>query len=319
MSRKPDRRRRILTWHVHGNYLFYLVQSQKYDFYAPVKKGAPLGYAGFAPGFPWPNNVHEVPAEQVRELKLDGILFQSRKNYEHDQFEILSDEQRKLPRIYLEHDPPLQHPTDSCHWVQDENILIVHVTHFNRLMWNCGRTPTQVIQHGVMVPEDVFYTGELAKGLVVVNNIKKRGRRLGIDVFERAKKTVPLDLIGLQSEACGGLGEILHDTLPLFESRYRFFFNPIRYTSLGLAICEAMMIGLPVVGLATTELATVIENGVSGYIDTDVDRLVLTMQELLAYPALAQEWGKGAKRHAEESFNIKRFVRDWEHAFAHVL
>lgn len=35
-----------------------------------------------------------------------------------------------------------------------------------------------------------------------------------------------------------------------------------------------MAIGMPVVGLATTELVTVIDNGVSGWIDTDVNRLI---------------------------------------------
>jgi len=40
----------------------------------------------------------------------------------------------------------------------------------------------------------------------------------------------------------------------------RFFFNPIRYTSLGLAVCEAMMVGMPIIGLATTEMATTVQN-----------------------------------------------------------
>jgi NAD(P)-dependent dehydrogenase (short-subunit alcohol dehydrogenase family) len=31
--------------------------------------------------------------------------------------------------------------------------------------------------------------------------------------------------------------------------------KPVRYTSLGLAVCEAMMLGLPIIGLATTETA----------------------------------------------------------------
>ncbi|MDQ3503397.1 MAG: glycosyltransferase [Actinomycetota bacterium] len=52
------------------------------------------------------------------------------------------------------------------------------------------------------------------------------------------------------------------------------FVNPIRYTSLGLAVREAMALGLPIVGLATTEMATVVQNGVNGYVETDVDRVV---------------------------------------------
>ena len=46
------------------------------------------------------------------ELDLDCILFQSRRNYLEDQ-EILSPEQRRLPRIYVEHDPPRETPTDT--------------------------------------------------------------------------------------------------------------------------------------------------------------------------------------------------------------
>ena len=50
---------------------------------------------------------------------------------------------------------------------------------------------------------------------------------------------------------------------------YRFYFHPVRYTSLGLSLCEAMTVGLPVVGLATTELPTIIDHGVNGFVDTD--------------------------------------------------
>ncbi len=37
---------------------------------------------------------------------------------------------------------------------------------------------------------------------------------------------------------------------------------------------EAMALGLPIVGLATTELPTVVQNGVNGCVETDVDRVV---------------------------------------------
>ncbi len=57
------------------------------------------------------------------------------------------------------------------------------------------------------------------------------------------------------AEEAGGLGEVRHVELAAFAARYRFFFNPIRYTSLGLAVIEAMMVGMPIVALATTEMS----------------------------------------------------------------
>ncbi|MGV0025801.1 glycosyltransferase [Phormidesmis priestleyi] len=308
---------RILTWHVHGSYLYYLVQSP-HQFFLPVKPDRPEGYGGKLAGFNWGDNVYDLPAEDVQHQEFDCILFQSRKNYLEDQYEILSEKQRQLPRIYLEHDPPRDSPTETQHVVDDPNILLAHVTHFNDLMWNSGRTPTCVIEHGVMVPTTVEYTGELGRGVVVVNGLKQRGRRLGLDVYDRVCQDIPIDLVGMQSEVLDGLGEIRHDHLAQFESRYRFFFNPIRYTSLGLAVCEAMMLGMPIIGLATTEMATVIENGVSGYVDTNVDRLIEVMQTLLKSPAEAHYLSRGAKRVAQERFNIQRFVRDWDRAFARV-
>lgn len=309
---------RILTWHVHGSYLYYLVQSP-HQFFLPVKPGFPEGYGGKLGGFAWGDNVHNVPAEEVRQLEFDCILFQSRKNYLEDQYEILSDQQRSLPRLYLEHDPPREHPTDTRHIVNDPNVLLVQVTHFNDLMWDGGMTPTCVIEHGVMVPEGVQYQGQIDRGIVVVNGLHARGRRLGADIFERVRSQVSIDLVGMQAEKLGGRGEIPHQQLAEFTSHYRFFFNPIRYTSLGLSVCEAMMIGMPIVGLATTEMTTVIENGVSGYVDTNVDRLIEVMQHLQNSPQEAQRLSQGARKVAEERFNIERFKRDWDRAFAQVV
>jgi glycosyltransferase involved in cell wall biosynthesis len=305
---------RILTWHIHGNYLYYLVHAP-HEFYLPVKEGRPEGYGGKLAGFPWPSNVHDIPAEEVKNQPFDCILFQSHKNYLVDQHEILSAEQRRLPRLFLEHDPPRQQPTETPHPVDDPNVLLVHVTHFNQLMWDNGRTPTTVIEHGVIVPEGVQYSGELPKGIVVVNGLRGRGRRAGADVFEQLRHHIPLDLVGMKAEEMGGLGEIAHDQLHAFAARYRFFFNPIRYTSLGLAVCEAMMIGMPIMGLATTEMVTAVENGVSGYVSTNVAWLGERMKELLAEPAEARRLGAGARRLAQERFNIHRFGRDWDAAF----
>lgn len=283
----------------------------------PVRAGVSGEFGGRAGSFRWGDNVHDVPAEEVRQGQFDAILFQSRKNYAEDQFEILSPEQRRLPRIYLEHDPPRETPTDTRHPVDDPEVLLVHVTHFNDLMWDSGRTPTRVIEHGVTDP-GITWTGEKARGLTVVNGLQKRGRRLGADVFERVWQDVPLDLVGMESQAAGGLGNIALNDLPAFCAPYRFFFNPIRYTSLGLAVCEAMMLGMPVLGLATTEMATAVQNGVNGYVDTDVQRLIGRMRQLIEDPREARRLSAGARAVARERFSIERFARDWDATFREV-
>jgi hypothetical protein len=311
------RRLNVLTWHTHGSYLYYLSQAP-HEFYVLSKPGRPPGYGGRCGSIPWGDNVHDLPAEAARRQRFDCILFQDDHQWEKDQYELLTAAQRALPRIYLEHDPPRQHPTDTPHLVDDPNVLLVHCTHFNQLMWDNGRTPTRVIEHGVRIPPGVAYRGDLERGLVITNHLARRGRRVGADLFVEARARVPLELIGMGAEELGGLGEVEHSRLPAFAAHYRFLFSPIRYTSLGLAVIEAMMAGMPIVALATAEMATVIENGVSGYAATDPAVLIERMRDLLRSPALARQLGEGARRLARERFSIERFSADWDAALRHV-
>lgn len=302
---------RVLTWHVHGAYLEALAWAGV-TLYVPLKSGRPDRYGGAPDRTDLPPSIVEVPADEVRDLDLDVILCQSRQNWLSDRFEILSDEQLRLPHVYLEHDPPREHPTDTRHLVADEpNVLLVHVTAFNALMWDNGSTPVRVVEHGVPVPDGIEWTGEVGRGIVVVNDLATRGRRLGRDVFEQARAQLPLDLIGLNAPALGGLEPVPHEELAALMARYRLFFHPIRYTSFGMAVCEAMLIGLPVVALATTEMPTVIEDGVSGFMSTDPAVLIDRMRDLLADAALAREIGRAGRSVARERFSIERFGRDW--------
>ncbi|RXZ36954.1 glycosyltransferase [Oxalobacteraceae bacterium CAVE-383] len=307
----------ILTWHTHGSYLYYLSQAP-HRFYIASKPGRPSGYGGRCGHIPWGPNVIDMPVDEIKNRQFDCIVFQDDHQYFDDQFAFLTPAQRRLPRIYIEHDTPREHPTDMRHPVDADDVLLVHVTPFNALMWDNGRTPVKVIEHGVIVPENVAYRGGLERGLVVINNLALRGRRLGKDIFAEAGRQVPLDLVGMDAQAMGGLGEIRHAQLPAFMADYRLFFHPVRYTSLGLAVIEAMMIGMPVVALATTEMATVIEDGRSGYADTDIGALTEKMQTLLRHPALARQLGEQGRRRALARFGIRRFVDDWNAAFMEV-
>lgn len=310
------RRLRILTWHVHGSYLYYL-SHVPHDWYVVSKPGRPAGYGGRYGHFPWPANLYDMPAEQVRRHEFDVILFQWREHYFRDQFELLSESQRQLPRIYLEHDPPQGHPAFSVHPVQDAGTMLVHVTPFNALMWDSGVTPFRIIEHGV--PDTgLRYRGATERGIAVINHLSERGRRLGHDVFEFMRHRVPLDLVGMSAEKAGGLGEVRHDQLPEFLADYRFFFNPIRYTSFGLAVCEAMMTGLPVVGLATTEMAAVFMSGVNGFVDTRLALLEDAMHHLIRDPGLARTIGEAGRQTARERFGLDRFVHDWNRVLTEV-
>jgi hypothetical protein len=302
----------VLTWHIHGSYLNYLAYCG-HDLVVPVLPGRPVRFAGRPSDATWPANVREIPAEEIRNGRFDVILYQHRLNWTEDRHRWLTDAQlASTPQAYIEHDPPRKDPTEERHPVDDGDCVIVHVTHFNDLMWDSGRNPVRVIEHGVTVPDDAVWSGERDCGLAIVNNIGTRGRRLGLDVLRRMQQRVPVELVGINSDRAGGRGEIVPHLLPYEIARHRFVFNPIRYTSLGLAVCEALMVGAPVVGLATTEMVVAVENGVTGFVHTDVERLADFAEELVRDYPLASRLSAAARDRARERYGIDRFEREWD-------
>ena len=204
-----------------------------------------------------------------------------------------------MPQVVVEHDPPRQSPTDTRHPV-DDPVRSSSMSRPSTNSWDCGATPTTVIEHGVKVPEDANYTGHLARGVSVINDLQARGRRLGADVFARARERVLLDLVGMASERIGGLGEVRPD-LPGLPGRLPLLLPSSALHELGLSPCEAMSVGLPVVGSLLTELPN-IDDGVNGFVDTDPEQLVEVMHALLADPELARAVGEAGRATARERF-----------------
>jgi len=307
-------RLRILTWQEHGNYLHYLSYCPHDFFVVTGSSGLPGEPVrpGLGGSMPWRANLREIAASDVRHAHFDVVLYQSRSAWEDDRLLLLSPGQRRVPQVVLEHDPPRAHPTDTRHWADEDQVLLVQVTAFNALMWQATRATVRVVERGVAVPAQVGYRGTRGAGIVVVNHLVRRGRRLGADLFCAARAAVPLDLVGMAATECGGLGEVPNALLPQFLADYRFYFHPVRWTSLGLALIEAMQVGLPVVAVATAGIPGVIHNGYNGYADIRPERLVEVMRVLLREPGLAREWGAAARRMARERFAIGRFVRDWQ-------
>jgi hypothetical protein len=229
-----------------------------------------------------------------------------------------------LPAIYLEHNTPDQSPCLQRHVVADRrDITIVHVTHFNELFWDNGSAPTTVIEHGIIDPGD-RYTGRLDRGAVVVNEPGRRGRTVGADLLPLLAQAGPIDLFGMQADAfVRGLGGQSADRIHGHEDlatqddmhtklgRRRVYLHPMRWTSLGLSLIEAMQLAMPVVVVASTDAVAAVPPG-AGVISTDVDRLVDGFRTFRHEPELARACGLVAREAALERYGLKRFLRDWD-------
>jgi len=311
------RRLRILTWPIHGSY-FNTLATLDHDWLLPVRPGAPEGYGGRGKA-DFPPSIREVPAEAVREADFDLVLYQSVRNLVEDGPAILSPAQRRLPRVYLEHNTPFPDPVASRHPFADPHGLLVHVTRFNQLMWDNGPTSVRVVEHSGAIDPDVRYTGDRPEGIAVINSMPRRGRKVGLDLYLGARRHVPLTVAGFGNEGLDGLGDIPYPRLHRAVAEYRFLFSPCRYTSLPLAVIEALTIGMPVVALATTELPDVIRTGVHGYLANDLDTLIDGMRRLIDDRDHARELGANARELATRRFGLERFARDWDEAFGQAI
>jgi hypothetical protein len=302
-------RRRILVWHVHGSYLNALVRG-RHEYLLPTTPARDADGAGRL-GYPWPASAREVPCDALRGEEIDVVIVQ--RSHEPALCELWTGRRpgRDVPAIWLEHNAPqgridgMRHPAADHH-----GMLLVHVTHFNDLFWDAARTPTRVVEHGIVDP-GYCYTGELERAAVVINEARRRGRVTGTDLLERFTAAAPLDLFGIDAAALGGIGDVPYEALHGEIGRRRVYLHPVRWTSLGLSLLEAMHVGMPVVALATTETTEAVGPD-AGVVSTDVARLVDALQRLLADPDEARERGIAARRAALGRYGLARFLTDWD-------
>jgi hypothetical protein len=283
-------------WHVHGSWTHSFVQGG-HEYLVP---GPPDGI-GLA-GRPW--RATEVRLSDVDEVGADVAIVQ--------RVEELSQVPVGIPVVYLEHNTPAA-PAQE-HPLADWDGTIVHVTHFNDLMWDCGGTRTVVIEHGVVDPGPL-YTGELPRAAAVINDPVRRGRIVGTDLLPRFE---PIDVFGMNTERIGGLGD--HDLPSLHRelARRRVYVHTPRWTSLGLSLLEAMHLGMPVVALASTEAMRAVP-AEAGAISTDVEELVSAVRELTGDLALAQEKGRRAREFALARYGLDAFLGNWDALLKEVI
>jgi hypothetical protein len=307
----------IFIWHVHGSWMTAFVQGP-HRYYVPLLPDRGPDGRGRAQTWDWPSSVVEVTPEQARALHVDVVIMQR-----PHELDVLVERWlgrapgRDVRAIYLEHNAPEGAIAEMRHVAADRpDLEIVHVTHFNALFYDGGSTPSRVIEHGIVDP-GYRYTGELQRAAVVINEAQRRGRVTGTDLLPRFERALPIDVFGMGAGERGGFENLRQSQLHAEIPRRRVYLHPVRWTSLGLALIEAMQLGMPVVALATTEVVAAVPPD-AGFIATDVDRLCDALRDLAGDPGRSRAMGEAARAFALERYGLDAFLRAWDACLAEV-
>ncbi len=302
----------VFIWHVHGSWTTAFVRGRHRYLVPRLPDRGPWG-RGRAETYAWPESAVEVSPEQARKEPIDVVVLQRPEELDGRAEEWLGRRPgRDVPAVYVEHNAPQGRVNEMRHPAADrDGLTLVHVTHFNALFWDSGRTPVRVIEHGVVDPGH-RYTGELPRGVAAINEPRRRARVVGADLLPELGRDVPIDLYGMQTANDVGQGR-LHDEM----ARRRFYVHPFRWTSLGLTLIEAMHLGMPVLALGTTEVPEAVPPG-AGVVSNRLEVLREAACELVRDPERARRMGAAARRAALDRYSLDRFLDDWDRLLAEV-
>lgn len=309
---------RIFMWHVHGSYQTALLATG-HTFLLPVLPGrGPYG-RGRALTWQWPDNAVEVSPAEAGETDVDLVVLQRPEDVTLAETWLGGRRPgADIPAVYLEHNAPQGRIAEMCHPMADQStVTVVHVTHFNDLFWDCGRASTVVIEHGIPDPGHLA-DGRLPRAAAAINEPVRRRRVTGSDLLVElsCRSGVVIDLFGMHSQALGGR-DLPQQRLHQEMARRRAYVHPVRWTSLGLTLIEAMHLGLPVVALATTAVVEAVPPE-AGVVSNNLDTLARGLRWLAADAEAAAAMGKAARAAALAQFGLERFVEDWNRLFAEV-
>lgn len=311
------RTRTVLAWHVHGSWMESFV-SGHHRYLLPLSPDCGPDGRGRC-GRNWPGT-QEVPLDQLRDTDVDVVVLQRPEELELAQRWLGRRPGIDVPAVYVEHNAPRPAAATSVHPMADRrDIPIVHVTDFNRLMWDNGCAATTGIDHGVADPGPL-YVGDVPAAAALINEPVRRWRVVGTDLLGELGSAVPIDVWGIGTNELNdaphcrsgvtGLGDVPSARLLPEVAHRRVYLHTARWTSLGLSLIEAMFLGMPVVAVASTMAPLVVPDD-GGVVSADVATLSRALTEFLADRAAAEIAGKAARSFALTHFGLDRFLAQW--------
>lgn len=312
---------RILVWHVHGSWTTSFVRGGHTYLLPRLAEGGPWGRGRC--GRPWPDSAVDVSPDLLPEMDVDLVVLQRPHELELTERWLNLRPGIDIPAIYVEHNAPGGPAASTRHVLADRtDIPLVHVTHFNEVMWDNGRCPTTVVRHGIVDP-GYRYSGAVPHAVTMINEPVRRMRVTGTDLLAPLSAAAPVDVFGIDTDdlhtALGvpadrvrGLGDLDQASLHSAVARRRVFVHTPRWTSLGLSVLEAMHLGMPIVALAATEAAATFPADV-GVVATDPRVLADAVGDFVRDPERARVVGSSARRWALANHGLATFLANWDH------
>lgn len=310
--------RSVLLWHVHGSWTEAFVAG-RHRCVIPVNAKRDANGRGLC-GRSW-SAVQEVSWDRLRDAEIDLVVLQRPEEIDLAARWLGRRPGIDVPALYVEHNAPRPFAVDSLHPLADRSdIPVVHVTDFNQMMWDNGAATTHVIMHGVADP-GLRYSGEVAAAATMINEPCRRWRTVGADLLDAFGAHVPIDVWGIDTHVIGrcassrlvcGRGDVPTARLLPEVARRRVYLHTARWTSLGLSLIEAMLLGMPVVAVAAT-MAPLVVPPEAGVVSADLGTLIRALQGFVADPPAASAAGEAARDFARAHFALDRFLAEWDH------
>ncbi len=317
-----SRIRSVLAWHVHGSWMESFV-SGHHRYLLPLSPDRGPDGRGGRCGRDWPRT-EEVPFDRLRDADVDVVVLQRPEELEMAHRWLDRRPRRRCAcRLRRAQRAAAGRGDQRPPAADQSDIPIIHVTAFNRLMWDNGCAPTTIIEHGIADPGP-RYTGEIPAAATMINEPVRRSRVVGTDLLGELGATIPpIDVWGgigtnelndapHRRNRVTGLGDMPTARLWSEVAHRRVYLHTARWTSLGLSLVEAMFLGMPIVAVASTMAPLVVPEEAGGVVSADVAVLGRALNEYLVEETAAEIAGKAARSFALAHFGLGRFLSQWD-------
>lgn len=236
----------------------------------------------------------------------------------HNLTDLLDSKSLAAPRLFVVHGTlegialeqgSVTSPAELRHAVAEYLELIgAHAMAVSRLKGRSWGLEDDIVPLAADPADYLPHRGDLACGLRIANDIRRKARTLLWDFHQAAFAGLPVTLVGRNDEMPGVEPAQDWASLKQILSRHRFFVHtadPHLEDGYNMATLEAMAAGLPVLG--NRHPTSPVVHGASGFLSDDPSELRACALRLLDDAELAARMGRAAQKTVADNFSPEQF------------